>query len=317
MLTHAQRVRRAAEDALVGRGLHEIVGWSFTEPALLDRLLLPPDDHAMRRVVRLENPLSDAQSIMRPTLLGSLLDAARHNVARNGPDVAIFESGTVYRAGRGLRRRSPGRRAPRAGRAAERRAGAALVARRAGEADFFAAKALLGGAARPIPRALVGAGGAAGRSCTPGAAPRCSPAGSRLGFLGEVHPLVAGGVGPRAHGRLRARPRQARRGGARRSSPSAPFGPFPALRQDLAVTLPDEVSARELLHLVRKAGGEMLDKAEIFDVYTGDQVGEGRRSLALALSFRALERTLTDEDVAPVRERIVAALGELGGELRG
>ena len=61
----------------------------------------------------------------------------------------------------------------------------------------------------------------------------------------------------------------------------------------------------------------MLDTAEIFDVYTGAQVGEGRRSLALAMSFRALERTLTDEDVAPVRERILAALSELGGELRG
>ena len=55
----------------------------------------------------------------------------------------------------------------------------------------------------------------------------------------------------------------------------------------------------------------------VFDVYTGQQVGEGRRSLALALSFRASERTLTDEDVAPVRERIVAALEALGGELRG
>ena len=112
LLTHAQRVRRAAEDAMVGRGLHEIVGWSFAEPALLDRLRLPADDQ-MRHVVRLENPLSDAQSIMRPTLLGSLLDAARHNVARNGPDVAIFESGTVYRAPPPASERA-GRRAPRA-----------------------------------------------------------------------------------------------------------------------------------------------------------------------------------------------------------
>ena len=61
----------------------------------------------------------------------------------------------------------------------------------------------------------------------------------------------------------------------------------------------------------------MLESSEIFDVYTGAQVGEGRRSLALALSFRSLERTLTDEDVAPVRESIVAALAGLGGELRG
>ena len=68
---------------------------------------------------------------------------------------------------------------------------------------------------------------------------------------------------------------------------------------------------------MRRAGGETLEEAEVFDVYTGAQVGEGRRSLALALSFRVLERTLTDEDVAPARARIVAALREIGGELRG
>ena len=68
---------------------------------------------------------------------------------------------------------------------------------------------------------------------------------------------------------------------------------------------------------MRAAAGELLDDARVFDVYSGEQVGEGRRSLALALTFRAADRTLTDEDVAPLRERIVAALAELGGELRG
>jgi phenylalanyl-tRNA synthetase beta chain len=89
------------------------------------------------------------------------------------------------------------------------------------------------------------------------------------------------------------------------------------LRNDLAVTLPVSVSAAELLALVREAGGGTLEQAEVFDVYSGEQVGEGRRSLALALAFRSLERTLTDEDIAPVRERIVAALAGIGGELRG
>ena len=96
-LSHAQRVRRGAEDLLCGRGLSEIVGWSFADPGLLERLRLPAD-HELRRVVRLENPLSEDLSIMRPTLVGSLLDAARHNAHRNGPDLALFESGTVYRA---------------------------------------------------------------------------------------------------------------------------------------------------------------------------------------------------------------------------
>ena len=72
---------------MVGRGLYEVVGWSFTDPSLLDRLQLGAE-HPLRRVIELENPLSEGQAIMRPTLLGSLLDAARHNVERNGPDVA-------------------------------------------------------------------------------------------------------------------------------------------------------------------------------------------------------------------------------------
>src|SRR4051794_15258645 len=95
-LTHAQLVRRRAEDVLVGRGLFEIQGWSFTEHATLDRLRLPADS-PMRNVVAIENPLSEAHPILRPSILGSLLDAARLNTARGTTELALFESGTVYR----------------------------------------------------------------------------------------------------------------------------------------------------------------------------------------------------------------------------
>jgi phenylalanyl-tRNA synthetase beta chain len=325
-LTHAQHVRREAEDAMVGRGLHEIVGWSFTEPSLLDRLQLPAA-HEMRQVVELENPLSDAQSIMRPTLLGSLLDAAQYNAARNGPDIAIFESGTVYRAAsddgedvgpRNKRRGADehhalgvllsGALAPRSWQGAPARA------------DFFAAKALLAAlldhfhvhwsvkeAQWPFLHP--------GRSA---AVLARDPAGEpvRLGFVGEVHPLVS-----EAWDLPQTVAFAVDLGKLATVAPEVPafsaFGSLPTLRQDIAVTLPEDVPARDVLHALRKAGGEMLGDAEIFDVYTGSQVGEGRRSLALALSFKADDRTLTDEDVAPVREQIVAALGELGGELRG
>jgi phenylalanyl-tRNA synthetase beta chain len=320
-LTHAQRVRRAAEDALVGRGLHEIVGWSFTEPALLDRLLLGPD-HPLRSVVRIENPLSEDQSIMRPTLLGSLLDMARHNVSRNGPDLAIFESGAVYRAaGKDLDDDRP---------ADEHHALGVLLSGelespswrgRRGEADFFAAKALLGSLLDRFHVHWSVREAAHWPFLHPGRSAEVlvrSASGEplRLGFLGEVHPRVAESWDL---GRTTAFAIDL--GLLATVAPEVvsfnAFGSFPALRQDLAVVLPVAVSARELLHLVRKAGGETLDTAKIFDVYTGAQVGEGKRSLALALSFRALDRTLTDEDVAPVRERIIAALSELGGELRG
>jgi phenylalanyl-tRNA synthetase beta chain len=333
VLSHAQRVRRAAEDAMVGRGLYEVVGWSFTEPSLLDRLLLP-GDHPMRGVIALENPLSDAQSIMRPTLLGSLLDAAQHNVARNGPDVAIFESGTVYRA------RTVGTDAPEAPSPADEHHALGVLlsgalAPRSWQggapqgADFFAAKALLAGlldelhvhwsvqeeqwpflhpgrSAAVLARVPAGAAGSGDRGGEP----------LKLGFLGELHPQVAA-----AWDLERTAAFAIDLGKLAFLAPEvvafAAFGAFPVLRQDIAVTLPVQVPARDVLHAVRRAGGEEFADAQVFDVYTGSQVGEGRRSLALALSFRALDRTLTDEDVAPARERIVAALGELGGELRG
>ncbi|HTU79003.1 MAG TPA: phenylalanine--tRNA ligase subunit beta [Solirubrobacteraceae bacterium] len=361
-LTHPQRVRRAAEDALVGRGLYEIVGWSFAEPALLDRLLLAPE-HPLRRVLTLENPLSAEQSIMRPTLLGSLLDAARHNVSRGRAEIAIFESGTVYRAARHDDARDEDARHDAArddarDDAARTLAGAAPLAdehhglgvllsghtsprawrgeRR--EVDFFAAKALLeellerfhvswsieraespflhpGRSAAVHARdPRTGARGGHGTGGEGRADEVERPI--ALGLLGEVHPLVAEQWGlERAAtflidlGKLAAV--------APEVSSFHVFGAFPVLRQDLAVTLPDEVSAAQLLARVREAGGETLERAEVFDVYTGEQVGEGRRSLALALSFRALERTLTDEDVAPVRDRVLAAVHAIGGELRG
>jgi phenylalanyl-tRNA synthetase beta chain len=313
-LTREQRLRRLAEDALVGRGLYEIVGWSFADPQLLDRLLLP-DDHEMRRVVRLENPMSEAQSIMRPTLLGSLLDVGAHNVSRNGPDVAIFESGTVYRAAvaapgsvpteehHALGALMSGALSPRSWRGEQ------------AQADFFAAKALLAAVMEKlrVPWSVEPAGFP---FLHPGRSAAVLAAGGRVGFLGELHPLVAGTWEvPRTAAfdidldRVVA------------ASPEAlEFQPFPAvppLRQDLAVRLPETIAAAVVLERVREAAGPVLEDVEVFDVYSGEQVGAGNRSLALALSFRAGDRTLTDEDVAPVRERIVAALRGLGGELRG
>jgi phenylalanyl-tRNA synthetase beta chain len=315
-LTHAQRIRRRAEDAMAGRGLHEVVGWSFAAPELLDRLRLPAG-HEMRRVVTLENPLSEAQSILRPTLLGSLLDIAQHNVSRSGPDLAIFESGTVHRAageGTGAEEHHAlgalltGALAPRSWRG------------RAGEADFFAAKALLASMldgfhvsweVQPDSWPFLHPG----RSAAVLAAGESADLG-RLGFLGELHPLVAAGWDLERTA-VFAIDLDKLAAAAPEVVPFRPFPSVPVLREDLAVTLPESVAAAEVLERVRAAAGQTLEHVSVFDVYTGGQVGEGRRSLALALSFQAQDRTLTDEDIAPVREQIVAALAELGGELRG
>jgi phenylalanyl-tRNA synthetase beta chain len=309
-LTHAQQLRRRTEDALAARGLSEIAGWSFTDPALLDRLRLPAD-HAMRAVVTIENPLSQTLSIMRPTLLGSLLDAARLNRAHDVDDVRIFESGTVYRAADVL--------------ADEHHALAVLLAGAAtppswrGDerqpADFYSAKGLLEAVLD-----VAGVDWSLERHewpfLHPGASAKVTAGGEMLGFIGELHPgVVAAWELERAAawaidlGRLAAL--------APATTTYVGFGSFPSLRQDLAVVVGENVPAGEVIAVIRDAAGGELESVELFDVYTGEQVGAGRVSLALHLEFRADDRTLSDDEVAPRRDAIARALTDrVGGELR-
>lgn len=330
-LSVEQQLRRRAVDALVGRGLYEVVGWTFTPPGLYDRLRLSEGDERRSAPV-LENPLSEDQSNLRTTLLGSLLDVASHNGARGMGDVRIFEVGTCFvlaeesglggdgdnaRAAMGARgRRETGVTEHRAlgvllsGRVSPARWGA----RAAGKADLFAVKAILEALGAAL-RVEVECEAATQPFLHPGRAAAVKCGGEEVGWLGELHPLVArewdiegAAVMEISLDLLIAH--------ATGQNLYQDVISYPGLRLDLAVVLPEEVPAARATELVRAAGGDLLDAVEVFDVYTGEQVGEGRRSLALSLSFRAADRTLTDGDVVPLRERIVQALEELGGELR-
>lgn len=354
-LTVAQRLRRRAEDALAGCGVSEAVGWSFTAPDLPDRLTLPAAD-PRRRAVTLVNPMSEDQSSMRTTLLGSLLGSVRHNRARGMEDVRLFEYGAVYlaREGNGSEPLPDERQ----------HLGAVLTgALRPGSwreaepprAGFFAAKGVLAAvmdalriewkveaAAEPFlhpgrsAAVLVRGGrdGAGPERAAPGAADppsdgsgptaagpaEAAPAGeagwTRAGWLGELHPAVADAWDlPSAAGF------ELDFGALARAAVAVPtyedVTSYPAVRQDLAVVVAETVPAGDVVGVVREAGGSLLRAADVFDVYRGAQVGEGRVSLALALEFRAPDRTLTEDEVAARREKIVAALAErLGGEIR-
>jgi phenylalanyl-tRNA synthetase beta chain len=316
-LTFAQRMRRRAEDALAGAGLHEIAGWSFTAPDLPDRLRLPAGDER-RRLVTLRNPLSEDQSAMRTTLLGSLLDAARHNAARGADDVRLFESGAVYLA-RDDEGDGAGALPEERQRIAALLTGAARPATWREEspvrADVFAAKGVLA--------ALLGAlrvewevEAFAEPFLHPGRAAAVLAGGERAGWLGELHPAVA-----EAWDLPSAAAFELDLGIVLAHATEVPryrdVTSFPEVRQDIAVVVADDVAAARVLAVVRAAGGPELVRAEVFDVFRGESIGEGRVSLALHLAFRAPDRTLTDADAAERREAIVAALaGELGATLR-
>ncbi|MGI8731342.1 MAG: phenylalanine--tRNA ligase subunit beta [Solirubrobacteraceae bacterium] len=297
VLTAPQRLRRRAEDALAGRGLLEIVGWSFDSPERDERLRLPADD-PRRGHVAIENPMSADQSLLRTTLLGSLLDAAGHNAARGQGVPAIFESGAVYLAS--------GEQLPH-----EHRALGALV-----PGDVFAAKGYLHGLLGAL-RATASYASVAQPFLHPGRSAEVRVGEVAVGWVGDVHPLVAAAWDLDAVAAFEI-DLDAVIAGVDTIARYEDLTSFPELREDVAIVVAAGIPAATVLDCVRAAGGRLLARAEVFDVYRGEQVAEGRISLAIALTFRAKDRTLTDADVAPLREKIVARVaGELGGELRG
>ncbi len=320
-LSARQQLHRRAADALAAQGLHEIAGWSFAGPELADRLRLG-EKHDRRKAVELMNPMAADQSRMRTTLLGSLLDVARRNRARGAGALALFEAGSVYLpvpvpvpvpAGEGALPREPHHLAalligpvrPATWRDPEPRA-----------ADFFAAKGVLAGLLHAL-RAPWSAQRTQEPFLHPGrAAAILAGSGESAGWLGEIHPLVA------AEWELS----EAVAGfeldldalGQPRSAIYEDVTSFPEVREDLAVLVSERVSAAQVLDTVRRAGAPLLAHAEVFDVYRDvERLGAEIVSLALALSYRARDRTLTDEEVAARRQGIVAALAdELGGKVR-
>lgn len=320
-LTWPQRVVRRAEDVLVGRGVQEIAGWSFASPALLDRLRLPADS-PLRRVVALENPMSEEDAILRPTLLGSLLYAAQRNLALGAERVALLDSGTVYRAwperrAPSIDRRRRGGHAPPPATLADEHHGLGVLLAgpltppswrtpKPPQSDFFAAKALVAAVLDTLRLDWEARPAADWPFLHPGRSAELVAGGRRLGFLGELHPLVArdwdlaGGAAFAVD-----------LGAIAELAPEVPeyrdVTSFPPVRQDLSL-LVGGLSAAEVVATIRGAGGALLRSVGVFDRFERD----GEVSLALHLEFAAPDRTLTDDDVAGVRERILAALGERG-----
>jgi phenylalanyl-tRNA synthetase beta chain len=336
-LTREQRLRRRAEDTMRDLGFDEVVGWSFTDPGEPTRLRIPADDPRTAGIV-LSNPLSEDQSVMRTTLLGSLLDVAQSNLARGADRIAIFESARVYLPPPPTGRNRPniGRNRPagaldgdfsgkRAAPVAEpHRIGSIAVGPLAAKswrggdepADFFALKGTLEALAGQL-GAELSFEAAEEPFLHPGRAARVSAAGESAGWIGELHPLVGRAWDVEAAVGFEVDLAALVAVSTAGEEAFEDVTSFPAINQDIAVVFPAEIAAEQVRGAVFAGGGELLSGAEVFDLYEGEQVGEGRKSLALRLEFRAPDRTLTDEEVAERRAAIEAELEKIGGTLRG
>jgi phenylalanyl-tRNA synthetase beta chain len=347
-LTAQQRTRRLVGRSLAEAGYVEVLSQPFASAADFDRLQLPADD-ARRTALRLANPLTEDEPLLRTTLLPGLLRVLARNVGRGFADVALYEMGTVFRPRPG----SPGvapilpvDRGPTPAEVASLEAGLPAQPLRLGVV-LAGDRELAGwwGGGRPAGwedaieavREVLRLTRVPFRVTADQHAPwhpgRCAAivitdeqGAERLaGHAGELHPRVVEAF------RLPSRTCAAEidlsvietAAAALRPVEAPVISPYPVATQDVALVVSASVPAAEV-EAALSAGasgagdGSLLEEVALFDVYTGEQVGEGNKSLAYTLRFRAPDRTLTDEEVTAARDAAVAEAGRrVGAVLRG
>ncbi|GGS34911.1 phenylalanine--tRNA ligase subunit beta [Streptomyces griseoviridis] len=339
-LTPRQRLHRRAGRALAGAGYVEALNYPFLGEKVFDQLGLDADDPA-RRVVKLVNPLSDEEPALRTTLLPGLLGALRRNDGRGSHDLALFETGLVFLP-----------------REEQRAAVRLPVDRRPSDEDLAALNAALPDQPRHVAVVLAGAREQAGwwgkgrpadwADAVEAARTVAREAGAELtvrkgrygpwhpgrcaelavtadgteriiGHAGELHPRVLKALGlPARTCAMELDLDVLERAGD--DTPRAPgISTFPVATQDVALVVDAAVPAAEVEAALREGAGELLESLRLFDVYdNAEQLGEGRKSLAYALRFRAADRTLTVDEASAARDAAVTLAGErTGAVLRG
>ena len=303
-----QRAERALRRVLAGIGLFEAATPSLVSPAELDALELDEANPA-RRIVRTANPMSEDESIMRTTLLPSLLRAVARNQARRAEGVALFEIARIYepsqdklpQEGLVLAAAFSGSRWPQEWTRPER------------PWDFFAVKGVVEAAFEALGVGGTEFGRAKGKPFHPTRGATVNLGSHPLGALGELHPEVCERFDV-AEGTLAFELSLAPLLDALPERVQVTDPPrHPATYLDLAVVVDEPIAAARVGSVIEKAGAPEVSSVRLFDVYRGEQVGEGKKSLAFALELRAGDRTMTDDEALAVRDRILPALQERTG----
>ncbi|MBG0566253.1 phenylalanine--tRNA ligase subunit beta [Actinoplanes aureus] len=335
-LTPAQRQRRSIGRALAENGYVEVLSYPFVAPGTADALGLAAND-PRRSAVRLTNPLSEEEPLLRTSLLAPLLGTLKRNLGRGRRDVALFETGTVFLPhltatappALGVDRRPTDEEWAAANTIVPEQPWHLAVVltgdldpagwwgdgRAAGWADAIEA-ARVAVAAAGIPASRVGVRAAEHAPWHPGRCAEILVDGNVIGHAGELHPSV-----------LAAFDLPKRTSAAELDLDAIPAAPvidapristFPAALIDVALVLDRTVPAGDVHAALAEGAGELLESVALFDVYESEQLGEGKRSLAYKLTFRAPDRTLTSEETIAARDAAVAlTASRFGATLRG
>jgi phenylalanyl-tRNA synthetase beta chain len=311
-LTADQDRRERVGTALRAAGLNEAVTWAFADSEDVERTgwLFGPEE----RPVGLLNPMSGDQAILRFSALPGLVRAVAHNRRHGVADVHLYEMGSVWWT-------APGRKLPK-----ERAVVSGVLAGawhrpgwndRPAPLDLFDAKGVLETVVEELGIARFRVRAADLPWLQPGRSAEVLVGGDVVGWVGEVHPSVLDSyscAGPVAVFEVQLKPLLK---AARDVRPFVDLPRFPGVKVDLAIVVDESVTAERVEQAIRSAGGKLLHEVRLFDVYRGDGVEHGSKSLAFSLVYRDPERTLTDEEVTAAHAKVVRkATGAVGGSLR-
>lgn len=291
-------------DVMVSCGLYEIVTLSFMNPRVFDLLNLPPE-HRLRTAVTVQNPLSEEQRVLRTTLLPGVLDIMSRNTSRKNKDLAFFEVGRLFKplAGEKLPKETLALSVGVMGKTT------GSWSSKPQEMDFYYLKGILETLFDALNISNYGLIPEKGHpSFHPGRTARIELEGRTIGILGEAHPSVIENYRlPERVYMLQLNLEQTIQasGGFKTCSP---LPKYPAVERDLAVVVNRDVLAADIVKVINDQGGDLLERVGLFDVYQGQQIKEGYKSLAFSLRFQAIDRTLTDEEVNGLFENIQQAL---------
>jgi len=316
-LTKSQAIRREIRTILTGAGLHEAISYSLTSPSKTS-IFAELSDGA--KPIALAMPMSEERSVLRTTLIPSLLESAAYNLNRKNADVALFEIGNAYHTDEETLTRLPQEK-PRAALLLLGNRRTAAWNRKAEPVDFYDAKGVLekvfdrlGLSGRIRYAAAQPAGFHPGR--TAAIVLRTERGDETIGYVGQVHPETQRDFDlPDAYvAELELAPVY------EYADPSIEYRVlprYPAIERDIAVVVDRGVGGGALTDTISASAGELLESVRVFDVYTGERIGNDRKSVALALVYRHSERTLTDEEVGEAHARVLAQLEQsYGAELR-
>ncbi|MBD8506358.1 phenylalanine--tRNA ligase subunit beta [Hoyosella sp. G463] len=327
-LTALQRRRRSVSRALAHSGFVEVQPSPFISPKVFDQFRLAADD-PRRQAMRVLNPLDSERATLATTLLPGLLDVLARNVARGQHDVSLFTIGQVVLPTGSTRPvpMLPVDRRPEPEQVEELfaslpeqpvRAGIVLSGARVPRGPWGPGRAADAADAFEAADVIASAGGvvierraAQDLPWHPGRCAELVVEGRVIGHAGELHPAVIEEMGlpPRTCAvemELDALP-------VRENLPAPRLSVFPAVLQDVAVVVAEEVPAASVESALRDGAGELLEEIELFAVFAGEQLGEGRKSLTYSLRFRAADRTLTEEEASAARDAAVERATEVVG----